>query len=123
MSSQLSLPLTAPCIHPFTCFICIQRTPNNEFAHHVVCFCTRGTCDKNGKHFGSRKNQGLFIGFLKTRTREVDLLDGFQKAHNLRCMIGIFHRGSVSSISVTGSTTSTTTFFQYIFVNHYTLRT
>ena len=59
----------------------------------------------------------------RTRTREVDLLDGFQKAHNLRSIIGIFHRGSVSSISVTGLTTSTTTFFQCIFVNHYTLRT
>ena len=34
----------------------------------------------------------------RTRMREVDLLDGFQKAHNLRSMIGIFHRGSVSLI-------------------------
>ena len=58
----------------------------------------------------------------RTRTREVDLLDGFQKAHNLRSIIGIFQRGSVSSISVTGSTTSTTKFFKFIFVNHHTLR-
>ena len=43
--------------------------------------------------------QGLFIGFLKTeRTREVDLLDGLQKAHNT-------HRSSVSSISVMENST------------------
>ena len=34
----------------------------------------------------------------RIRTREVDLLDGFQKALNLRSMIYIFHRVSAGSI-------------------------
>ena len=35
---------------------------------------------------------------------------------SLSSIVGIFHRSSVSSISVTGSTTSTTSFFLFIFV-------
>ena len=43
------------------------------------------------------------VSNFRPRTREVDLLDGFLNAHNLRSMIGIYHQSSVSSISVSCS--------------------
>ena len=49
---------------------------------------------------------------FQTRTRGVHFSDGGLDAHKLRSMVGIFHRSSVSSISVTGATPSTATFLE-----------
>ena len=55
------------------------------------------------------------VAYFRTRTRESDLFDRFLTAFHLRSMIGIFHRGSVSSISVKGFDYVIDDIFQYIF--------
>ena len=64
------------------------------------------------KIYSQKSSVHLLVTHFRIRTREVDLLDEFLNAPKLTSIIGFFHRSSVSSISVTGLTTSMTTFFQ-----------